>query len=481
MDDEIQILIVDDEKAANKYIEYIILSLGFRALSASNREDCLQIVKSYEPDVIFLDIMLGDSNGFDICGEIKSDPDNSKPIIVMYSGMDFSSEDRERGLQVGIDGYLNKRSSIEEIKLTIQLYARLRLSENKLKESESSLHSSIKKIQHINSVLRALRNVNQVILEEDEYEEMVRGVCENLTNNHGYQSAWIGLLDNSGKYDLLVESGMGEGYSALKEKMCLNEIPECLNDILGSNEVVQIEEAQEGCSDCGIFKLQEEEGVLSVRIAHGQDIYGFLAVSLPAELLDEREEWDMLKVVASDIGIGLHNIHSAHQIYRLTNIVKTIPQPIACISAEYRYIAVNDIYAELYDSPIDEITGSRVEDYLGVELFNSVLKEKMDVCLSGQAVQFETQFNFKSGGLRWMLVDYNPLYNFNDKSTCIISHALDITGRKKGELELEKRMSELEIFNDAAVDRELRINELRAEVNNLLERAGDTPKYRIIE
>jgi len=57
----------------------------------------------------------------------------------------------------------------------------------------------------------------------------------------------------------------------------------------------------------------------------------------------------------------------------------------------------------------------------------------------------------------------------------------DITARKKAEDVLKKRMNELEIFNDASVDRELIINELRKEINELLNKLDKEPKYKIVE
>ncbi|MEA3360684.1 MAG: hypothetical protein U9R17_14935 [Thermodesulfobacteriota bacterium] len=56
----------------------------------------------------------------------------------------------------------------------------------------------------------------------------------------------------------------------------------------------------------------------------------------------------------------------------------------------------------------------------------------------------------------------------------------DITQRRQAEKALKKRMNELEIFNDAAVDRELIINESRKEINELLRKLGKEPKYEIV-
>ena len=66
-------------------------------------------------------------------------------------------------------------------------------------------------------------------------------------------------------------------------------------------------------------------------------------------------------------------------------------------------------------------------------------------------------------------------------TTKSVASLLDITERKKAEETLKKRMKELEIFNDATVDREIMLNEARKEINDLLDKLGKEPKYKIAE
>ena len=58
--------------------------------------------------------------------------------------------------------------------------------------------------------------------------------------------------------------------------------------------------------------------------------------------------------------------------------------------------------------------------------------------------------------------------------------SLDITERKRTEIKLKSRNRELEIFYEAAVNRELNMIELKKEINELLEGRGKKPKYKII-
>ena len=87
----------------------------------------------------------------------------------------------------------------------------------------------------------------------------------------------------------------------------------------------------------------------------------------------------------------------------------------------------------------------------------------------------------KEGKEKWIHDKAKPLLNENGEILQIQGVMEDITERKRAEDELRKRMSELEIFNEAAVDRELLINEHRREINELLKKLGQKPKYDIVE
>lgn len=62
----------------------------------------------------------------------------------------------------------------------------------------------------------------------------------------------------------------------------------------------------------------------------------------------------------------------------------------------------------------------------------------------------------------------------------IVGIARDITERKRVEEKLISRNKELELFNEVTVDRELKMIELKKEINELLEKSGEKPKYKII-
>lgn len=101
-----KILIVDDQKL-NTMILAKILKPEYDVLVALNGSDGLEIAESQLPDLILLDVLMPDTDGYEVLEKLKAS-DNTKNIPVIFiSGLD-SNEDEEKGLSLGAAGYVAK-------------------------------------------------------------------------------------------------------------------------------------------------------------------------------------------------------------------------------------------------------------------------------------------------------------------------------------------------------------------------------------
>lgn len=98
------ILIVDDDLDILNLIELYIVNFNFKAFKATNAEDALAIIANENIDLILLDVMLPDIDGFDLCRKIR-DKQNIPIIFVSAKGMD---QDVIHGLTIGGDDYIIK-------------------------------------------------------------------------------------------------------------------------------------------------------------------------------------------------------------------------------------------------------------------------------------------------------------------------------------------------------------------------------------
>lgn len=102
-----KILVIEDDPASLRLMQYILEHNGYDVLTAINGLDGLKKAQSEEPDLVILDIMLPGIDGFDICYNLRAEPQTAKLPILMLSAK-AREVDRDTGLKVGADYYITK-------------------------------------------------------------------------------------------------------------------------------------------------------------------------------------------------------------------------------------------------------------------------------------------------------------------------------------------------------------------------------------
>lgn len=109
-----KILIADDNENIRDALTYLLEDEGYELLLAKDGADTLRKVRERKPDILFLDIMMPEINGYDVCRTIKNDPDLKSIYVIMLTAKGQVAE-QERGKEVGADEYIVKPFSPMEI------------------------------------------------------------------------------------------------------------------------------------------------------------------------------------------------------------------------------------------------------------------------------------------------------------------------------------------------------------------------------
>jgi len=113
-----KILVIDDERI-NIQILFEGLSDRYDILAASNGVDGLKVAREQLPDLILLDIILGDTHGHDVCRALKEDPKTSNIPVIFVTAQD-TPEDELAGLELGAVDYFRKPFSLPLVKVRIR-------------------------------------------------------------------------------------------------------------------------------------------------------------------------------------------------------------------------------------------------------------------------------------------------------------------------------------------------------------------------
>ena len=114
-----KILVVEDDPDARKVLSLILRLDGFEVASASGGPEAIQALAEALPDLVLLDVMMPDMDGYEVCAWIRANPATARLPVVMLSAK-ADPESMARGLEVGANGYLAK--PIKPSSLTRQLH-----------------------------------------------------------------------------------------------------------------------------------------------------------------------------------------------------------------------------------------------------------------------------------------------------------------------------------------------------------------------
>jgi len=167
--------------------------------------------------------------------------------------------------------------------------------------------------QHLVNVLRAIRNVNQLITQEKDPDALVQKTCGLLTETRGYPSAWVSLRDNAGRMYIAGASGVGTGLEALQAQIESGALPLCCSRAVTEPDIVVVHDQAATCNDCALAREYSGMAALAGALRHGEHNYGMIVVALPPAMADDVEEQSLFREVAGDIGLALHAIESRRE------------------------------------------------------------------------------------------------------------------------------------------------------------------------
>ena len=119
----VKVMVIDDSNTIRRSAEIFLLQAGATVILAEDGFDALAKIADYQPEVVFVDIMMPRLDGYQTCALIKKNPKFSATPVVMLSSKD-GLFDRARGRMVGSNEYLTKPFTKDSLLKTVDVHAR---------------------------------------------------------------------------------------------------------------------------------------------------------------------------------------------------------------------------------------------------------------------------------------------------------------------------------------------------------------------
>lgn len=159
-----KILLVDDTPTNRKLLQAMLAKERFEILEAGDGTEALRLAREAEPDLILLDVMMPEKDGYEVCAELKADP-NTVQIPVIFLSAKTESQDKIKGLELGAVDYITKPFSRGEILARVRLHLEMRRLSRSLQSMNREL---LRKQGRIQEDLRAAANIQRSLIPSDD-------------------------------------------------------------------------------------------------------------------------------------------------------------------------------------------------------------------------------------------------------------------------------------------------------------------------
>lgn len=315
----------------------------------------------------------------------------------------------------------------------------------------------IKKIKRLNLVLRAFRDIGRLLVNQNDKQALIDGICRILVEKRGYYNAWIGLTADDQSIDIIAQAGFENHFEPMRVQLSRKRFPRCILNIIESEAIFSVHDPVRECPDCLLSRNYAGRGSMAARLSHGDRNYGFLVLSIPRALSQDETEKSIVKDISEDIAFGLYRIELEEK-RRLAEkwreesnrqFQTLIDNSLNCISIiqDHQKIYLNPGLRKIHR----RIT--RAFDPPGFENVHSEDRERVRKAygdlMADRIQHIETDFRYlpeeadDEARVRWALISARKIDYLGKES--VITNAMDITDTKEVEnfLRIQDKMTSL--------------------------------------
>jgi PAS domain S-box-containing protein len=461
------ILVVDDTPANLQLLTSMLSEQGYQVRVAPSGKLALRSVQLTPPDLILLDILMPEIDGYEVCSQLKASP-TTKDIPVIFISALHEALDKGKAFAVGGVDYITKPFQLEEVlarienQLRIQrLYKQLAQENARLQQQIRDKEAAVRHRQQIEKALRAsaltLRYQNRVLTElsrnpalhQGDLKAALKAIVEATAQNIAVERASVWLLDSTGTYlECLDLYELSLDRHSPGVQLATTDYPAYFQ-ALNQESLIVADDAPTDPRTREFFELYltplRITSMLDAPIRVGGQTVGVLC----SEQVGTARHWtpedqNFARSAAELVSLALEAQKRKYAEAALREseekffkAFRSSPDPIAIATfGDGRYIDVNDSFCQLFGYSRSQVIGhtaSELQIWVNPEeriQLTQVLQEE------GVVRDKEFKFRTKSGELRTVLLSAEIIdVGFE---SCVLTVRKDITERKRIEEELRK-------------------------------------------
>ncbi len=161
------IFIVDDIPENIQILGNILSKENYQISFSTSGQQALSMIKDLNPDLIMLDIMMPEINGYEVCKKLK-ESDETKDIPVIFLSAKTEAEDIVKGFQLGAVDYVTKPFNSAELLARANTHIQFKNAREKLEERNKELEESLLHIKRLEGLLPICSNCKKIRLKESD-------------------------------------------------------------------------------------------------------------------------------------------------------------------------------------------------------------------------------------------------------------------------------------------------------------------------
>jgi hypothetical protein len=173
------------------------------------------------------------------------------------------------------------------------------------KPGYEELEIRVAELEHTLQASSAARKLNRLQSMETKRDLFMQSACSALVETGPYFNAWIALFDAAGDLITWAETGWGQDFLPMVEKLKNKETFPCKDRVCNPSGFLVVYEPSSRCTGCPLSNRAPECAAMSAALKHGNSIFGLMTVSLPKLFATSKDAHAVFQEITTDIASAL--------------------------------------------------------------------------------------------------------------------------------------------------------------------------------